>query len=208
MAKNNSNNSDLPISQIEILANKLEKTNSSLGEKVGEVIKAQALFKSAETELKTISVANQQQTNQLIENVALLSQKLAAVESKTNQLKQIIETVNNNINIKINELTQSTTNVIARQDSVEKQLKTTSEQITLYNQEHSKDKVLYLVAFMVLFLALGYRCCTLDKQVAAITEQLENISEKLPQTPENKKPESANPPTPKPTSEKKTSGKK
>ena len=85
MVKSNSNSTDELINKLEALADRLEKTNATLGIKISDVIKAQASSRTTETELKGQLEANQVQFNGLIEKVGQLSQKVIAAEGKTNQ---------------------------------------------------------------------------------------------------------------------------
>jgi len=179
MAKNNSNNTDDIFNKLENLADKLEKTNASLGAKISEIITSQASSATTQTNLTTHLATNQQQITQLIEKIGTLEQKLNAVNSNTNSIKRSVETNTNNTTTKIDSQTQQIAETLQKQSSMEKEFLEVAEAFNKHTNQLQKETKIYLVGIGLAIIFLTYNYYHLEAKVNNLSDQLDTIKEQL-----------------------------
>lgn len=178
MAKTNSNNDDIT-KKLETLADRLEKTNTSLGAKISEIITSQASFTTNLTNLTANLTTNQQQISQLTAKIASLEQKLNNVNSNTNSIKQSVETTVNNTSTKIDSQTQQIGQTLQKQSSIEKNLSEVSESYNSYTAQLKKETNIFLVLVGVAIAFLTYNYYHMEAKVNSLNDQLDAIKQQL-----------------------------
>lgn len=178
MAKTNSNNDDIT-KKLETLADRLEKTNASLGAKISDIITSQASFTTNQTNLTANLTTNQQQISQLTAKIASLEQKLNNVNSNTNSIKQSVETTVNNTSTKIDSQTQQIGQTLQKQSSIEKNLSEVSESYNSYTTQLKRETNIFLALVVVAIIFLTYNYYNMEKKVSSLNDKLDTINQQL-----------------------------
>lgn len=178
MAKTNSNNDDIT-KKLETLADRLEKTNASLGAKISDIITSQASFTTNQTNLTASLTTNQQQISQLTAKIASLEQRLNNVNSNTNSIKQSVETTVNNTSTKIDSQTQQIGQTLQKQSSIEKNLSEVSESYNSYTTQLKRETNIFLTLVVVAIIFLTYNYYNMEKKVNSLNDQLDTINQQL-----------------------------
>lgn len=205
MAKNQSSTDDL-LSKSEALASRLEKTNSNLGEKVGEMIKALALSKTTEAELKQQLQTNEQEFSKLKETLALLEKAVTAVNEKASTLEKTVETNQESNSKQIKELTQQVAQTLEKQTTLEKDTLEMIKGIAQYTKELKRESTIYLLVLGIVIIYLFYNTFSLNNEVFNLGSKLDSLNQQLTQkqSQENKiDPETTPTPESKPKANKK-----
>lgn len=178
MAKTNSNNDDIT-KKLETLADRLEKTNASLGAKISEIITSQASFTTNQTNLTATLTTNQQQISQLTAKIASLEQNLNNVNSTANSIKQSVETTANNTSTKIDSQTQQVSQTLQKQASLEKNLSEVSESYNSHTTQLKRETFIFLVLASIAIIFLAYNYYNMEKKVNSLNDQLDTIKQQL-----------------------------
>lgn len=177
MAKNQSNPEDM-LSKLETLASRLEKTNSNLGEKVGEIIKAQASSKTTEAKFAEELEKNQAVMSLVLKAVAEMMKTIGEQKQVVTDLKETVNTNTANLPKEIKTVVGKIESLSTKQEAVDKKLnekaEETSKTISKYKLNDRIHGGLLIIVTMFLVLLL-YKYDQLDRQVETISGQLQTI---------------------------------
>lgn len=195
MAKNQSNTDDL-LTKLEALASRLEKTNSNLGEKVGEIIKAQASSRATESELKQQLETTELELTKLKEKVSTLDTTIATAGENASKLKETIETNQETTTTKITDLTKQITQTVEKQAAMEKEFQELYEGFLQHTKELKRESTIYMALFGLIVVYIIYNTLSLGEQISNLNSRLDSINQQIT---ESKSQENKTDPETKPT---------
>lgn len=177
MAKNQSNTEDW-LSKLETLASRLEKTNSNLGEKVGEMIKAQASSKTTETKVTEELEKTQEALAVMVKAIAELMKITKEQKQGVTDLKETVNTNTGKLPKEIKIVVEKIESLSTKQEAVDKKLNEKAEETSkIISKYKLNDRIhggLLIIVTMFLVLLL-YKYDQLERQVETISGQLQTI---------------------------------